>query len=401
MFSTVALGSAGSTLLTLRYQAAAPLGLVDTLLFGLVVPLLFAAIGVLIVARVPGNRVGWLLLTPALAITVLGLLDSYLLQQASVALTPTPLLLALFWLGTCGWLWLVFPLLLIAQLFPNGHALAPRWRLLAAGTLMWAALFALLAALSRSYVTIDPPYLELINPYGLIDLTQLDRIITVIWFPGLLLLTGLSAIAVLLRYRRAGSVEREQMKWLLYACVLFAAVYIGGGVLGISGEPTTAGQMHNLLFTFTVCFIPLAIGGAVLRYRLFDIDVIIRRTLVYALLTFSLGAIYFGSVVALQTVFVRLTGQASTLAVVASTLVIAALFGPLRGRVQAFIDRRFFRKKYNAQLVLEQFAQRAQQQADLDTVSADVLATVQETLEPEGVQLWLLRRSGCRATMPG
>lgn len=136
---------------------------------------------------------------------------------------------------------------------------------------------------------------------------------------------------------------------------------------------------------------PFCLRIAILRYRLFDIDVIIRRPLVYSALTLSPGAVYLGSVALLQALFVRLTGEESTLAVVTSTLAIAALFQPLRRRVQAFIDRRFFRKKYDARLLLEQFARCAQQDADLDVRSSDVLTTVQETLAPEGVKLWLVQ----------
>jgi hypothetical protein len=137
---------------------------------------------------------------------------------------------------------------------------------------------------------------------------------------------------------------------------------------------------------------PISMGIAITRYRLFDIQIIIRRTLLYTLLTLALGAVYFGSVVALQALFVQLTGQESALAVVASTLAIAALFGPARRRLQTFIDRRFFRHKYDAQQVLEAFAQRAQYEADLDALADDMLGVVRNTLEPERAQLWLVRR---------
>jgi hypothetical protein len=147
-----------------------------------------------------------------------------------------------------------------------------------------------------------------------------------------------------------------------------------------------------MLYVLLTVLTPLSLGIAITRYRLFDIDVVIRRTLVYTLLTLALGATYLLSVVALQALFVRLTGQESTLAVVASTLAIAALFGPLRTRVQTLVDRRFFRRKYDAQQVLAQFAARAQREAEQHALSADLIGTVQEALEPERVTLWLLRR---------
>jgi hypothetical protein len=195
------------------------------------------------------------------------------------------------------------------------------------------------------------------------------------------------------------SVSRTQLRWgfggFLACIVLFLPQYLV--VFGALNSAPTALQTlftassivaGNLAYpVFASC-----IAIAILRYRLFDIDIIIRRTLVYAVLTLTLGATYLLSIVTLQALFVETTGQTSTLAVVASTLAIAALFQPLRSLVQAFIDRRFFRKKYDARQVLEQFAARAQQEADLDMISADILGTVQETLEPERVTLWL--RSG-------
>lgn len=148
-----------------------------------------------------------------------------------------------------------------------------------------------------------------------------------------------------------------------------------------------------VLYVLLTALTPLSLGIAITRYRLFDITVVIRRTLIYGVLTLTLVGTYVLSVIGIQALFVGLTGQESTLAVVASTLALAALFQPLRVRVQGFIDRRFFRKKYDATLVLAEFAARAQRESDLDTVSADVLGTVQETLEPDQVTLWLVRRS--------
>ena len=198
-------------------------------------------------------------------------------------------------------------------------------------------------------------------------------------------------------------VSRAQLRWgfggFLVAIVLFLPQYLV--VFGGLNDAPSALQAlvtnvaylgQGLAFPVFACCIAVAI----LRYRLFDIDVIIRRTLVYAVLTLTLGATYFSGVVALQWLFVRLTGQANTLAIVASTLVIAVLFGPLRRLVQAFIDRRFFRRKYDAQLVLAQFAARAQREAELDALSADLLATVDETLKPEQVTLWLVRSQEVR-----
>jgi hypothetical protein len=220
LFGVVALSSAAAALAMLLQRAPATplLRFVNDLSFSLVTPLLFAGVGALILSRLPGHRIGWLIMTPALAIGVYGLLDAYLQPLAAAPPKPTPLLLLLVWVTGWSWVWLVFPLLLIAQLFPSGRALSPRWRALARATLGWAGLFVALVTLSRTYTTIDTtPALMLENPFGIFDLQWLDAIVGAVWIPGLLILTGLSATTVVLRYRRASLVEREQIAWLLYA----------------------------------------------------------------------------------------------------------------------------------------------------------------------------------------
>jgi hypothetical protein len=372
-------------------SSADPLAQLAALWFDLLIIPTLAGVGALIVAHRPHNRVGLLLLIPALVMAFVSLAQPYLAQASALPVYATPLLLFLVWATSWSWIWLIFPLLLILQLFPSGSPLSPRWRIVASITLGWAGLFVLFVTFAQQYATVEPPYLELVNPFGVLDTAQLGLLVTTIWVPGLLILTGLSTLALGLRYRRAGAMERAQIAWLLAACMLFALVYIIGGILGIGGESTVAGQIYDLLFGLTVLAIPLAIGIAILRYQLFDIAIIIRRTLIYAVLTIMLVGTYFLCVIGLQALFVRFTGQESTLAVVASTLTIAALFQPLRLRVQQIIDRRFFRQKYDAERVLAQFAQRAQQEADLDAISADLLTTVQTTREPAQVELWLVR----------
>jgi len=393
LFGFTALSSIGVGLGKWSWEGQASLfEQLNALWFNLLIIPTLAGVGALIFARRPANRIGVLLLIPALMLAIITLTQPYLAQFTTEPPEAIPLLLFLVWLNGWGWIWLIFPLLLIIQLFPSGRPLSPRWRIVAYATIGWAGLFVLALTLSRVYNTIEPPLIELVNPYGMLEFQQLELLIEVVWIPGLLLLTGLSLVALGLRFRRADQVERDQIKWLLSAWVLFAGVYIGGGLLGVGGEAGLGGQIFSFFFNLTVLALPLAIGVAILRYRVFDIDIIIRRTLVYGALTISLGAVYLTGVVILQALFVRLTGAESTLAVVVSTLAIAALFQPLRRQVQAIIDRRFFRRKYDAQQVLEQFARRAQQESDLDAISADLVRTVQETLEPEGLRLWLVRR---------
>jgi len=194
-------------------------------------------------------------------------------------------------------------------------------------------------------------------------------------------------------------VVRAQTGWLLLALACYIVPVVIGYPLLLFAPQTPSGinqgvpGLIDFMIILTGLATPICFGIAITRYRLFDIELVIRRTLVYTLLTLTLGGTYLVGVVVLQALFRRLTGQESALAVVASTLAIAALFGPLRRGVQALIDRRFFRKKYDARLVLAQFAVRAQQEADLDTLAADLLETVDETLKPADVRLWIVRRA--------
>jgi hypothetical protein len=186
--------------------------------------------------------------------------------------------------------------------------------------------------------------------------------------------------SVVVRFRRSRGAEREQMKWFVCAVAPMLVIPIGDYLPGIIGSVAFAGVLIAL---------PTAIGIAVLKYRLYDIDVIINRTLVYGSLTATLVVVYFGGIVLLQRVFVVLIGEQSTLAVVASTLLIAALFTPLRRRIQAFIDRRFYRRKYDARKTLEAFSATLRDETDLDALSDDLVGVVRETMQPAHVSLWL------------
>jgi len=203
---------------------------------------------------------------------------------------------------------------------------------------------------------------------------------------------GLAAQAV--RYRRAGSRQRARTKWVLLviagACAGYACVYLPGMLLPASGR---AGLIYDLfgvsVFWLLALPIPVALIVAMLRYRLFDVNVLINRTIVYGLLTAALLIVYVGSVVLLQTLFRTLIGSESQLAIVASTLAIAALFSPLRSHIQSFVDRRFYRKKYDAARTLESFSARLRNETDLDALGTDLIAVVTETMQPEHTSLWL------------
>jgi membrane protein CcdC involved in cytochrome C biogenesis len=196
----------------------------------------------------------------------------------------------------------------------------------------------------------------------------------------------LSALSIVVRYRRAGGAERQQLKWFALAAVLIGAV-TAGHLLFLDALLPEA--LVNMLDAVTITVLYVAVGIAILRYRLYDIDIIINRTLVYGSLTVTLVLVYFGSVVGLQYILRALTGQESQLAIVASTLVIAALFNPLRQRIQNFIDHSFYRRTYDAAKTLESFSAKLRDETDLDNVSAEMVSVVQETMQPEHVSLWL------------
>jgi hypothetical protein len=200
-----------------------------------------------------------------------------------------------------------------------------------------------------------------------------------------------------LRYRRSGGEERQQIKWIAFAASVVVVVYAITMIASLAFPEeswTTAGSVWWLnLLTYAVLasfsLVPIAVGIAILKYRLYEIDLLINRALVYGPLTATLIALYFGGIVVLQRLFVLLTGQQSTLAVVASTLLIAALFTPLRRRIQSFIDRRFYRSKYDARKTLEAFSARLRDETDLEALNDELVGVVRETMQPAHVSLWL------------
>ena len=198
-------------------------------------------------------------------------------------------------------------------------------------------------------------------------------------------------ISLVVRFRRARGQERQQLKWFAFSSVVFCTVFAIGPVLWYLPESSGAEWVWTVLFLSGASTIPVATGIAILRYRLYNIDVLIHRTLVSGSLTATLVALYFGVIVMLQRLFVLLTGQQSTLAVVASTLVIAALFTPFRRPVQSFIDRRFYRRKYDARSPVEAFSAHIRDETDLEALSDDLVGAVRETMQPAHVSLWLKR----------
>src|SRR5215217_2045902 len=343
----------------------------------------YAPVGALIASRHPENLVGWLL-------CLYGLVISYFCAEYAIyALLAEPNSLpageALVWI--VSW---VLPIIIglsafLYLLFPTGRLPSRRWRWVAwlTGALVLAGVITS-ALSSGALMGILGP---IQNPLGVEGFTSIYKALLYILATVAL---GAVVLSVFMRLRHTIGVERQQIKWFAYAA---AAKEIAGGLAYlIPIWIDTPLWFERMGFALNIAFIPavpIAIGIAILRYRLYDIDILINRTLVYGSLSAILVALYFVGIVVLQRLFVALTGEKSTLAVVASTLVIAALFTPLRRRVQSFIDRRFYRRKYDARKTLEAFSAQLRDETDLNALSDDLTGVVRETMQPAHVSLWL------------
>jgi uncharacterized membrane protein YhdT len=345
----------------------------------------YAPVGALIASRHPANPVGWLLCLYGLVISI----SNFTAQYATYALLAQPDSLpageALAWITS--WILPVINGLTVFYilLFPTGRLPGRRWRWLGWLTVAFVVVGVILAAFSPGALLgmLGP----IRNPLGIEGLTNVYKAVLFTMAP---LLTVAAALAVFTRLRRATGVERQQIKWFTYAAAASVIATILAYIIpGVIETPTWFERLGFALNIATIPAIPVAIGIAILRYRLYDIDLLINRTLVYGSLTATLVALYFGGIVVLQRVFVILTGERSTLAVVASTLLIAALFNPLRRRIQGFIDRRFYRRKYDARKTLEAFSATLRDETDLAALNNDLVGVVRETMQPAHISLWL------------
>jgi hypothetical protein len=372
------------------YQRTGPTLLfdwVEAVGFGVALPIVFSVPAALIIARQPANRVGWLMMLVGL--TPVAPLNTMVAALPSPPAALTPGIFLLVWFDAWSWIPLIFPIFLIPLNFPTGRPPTPRWNWVNRLALVMWLVFIMLTPFIDT-VSPNNGAWSLPNPIGLIPAAAVNGPFMIVWSAGLLTMVAASVASLFVRYRRAQSRERQQITWLLYAGAWFLVVYASGLLSKGSGHMSGLG---NLLFLLSILAIPIAIAIAILRYNLYDINVIVRKTLVYAALTALLGLVYFGSVVLLQRLFGAVTGFGqSPLAIVVSTLVIAALFTPLRRRIQDWIDRRFYRKKYDAQQVLARFALTARDETDLDALTVELARVVEETLRPERVGVWLKGR---------
>jgi hypothetical protein len=344
----------------------------------------YSTVGAVIVPRMPQeNRIGWLFCAIGLLWAVLHFIGEY----AIYALLAEPGSLPAGELASWVYSWLWVPglglLMFICLLFPNWRLPSARWRWFARLSALATLVGMVLAAFSPGRIVLGLPAIR--NPLGIEGLPNAYKPVQVL----MLVLIAISVASLLMRRVYARGVERQQTKWFTYT----SAVVASGAILQyIISEPlglVWLGGVAYALVLIGLVGIPISMGIAITRYKLYEIDLLINRTLVYGSLTAMLVGLYFGGIVVLQRVFVLLTGQQSTLAVVASTLLIAALFTPLRRRIQSFIDRRFYRRKYDARKTLEAFSTTLRDEADLEALNNDLVGVVRETMQPAHVSLWL------------
>jgi hypothetical protein len=342
---------------------------------------LLATVGALIATRHPRNAIGWLFCASAALCqwaNAVGAYSFFAEERALPGVVWPTVVFAPAWgtgillVGVLGF-----------QLFPDGRPLSPRWR--------WLVLVGVgLVSVSTASQILTPGPLEgapngYLNPVGV---PGMGRVLDVTWL-GLLVLNLASVVSLVLRFRRSHGVERQQLKlfagtvsFVIASIVALSLIHESTNVLDPLGEYT------NVVWLLLISLVPASVGVAILRYRLYDIDRVISKTLVYGSLTVVLGVSYVGLVLAGQALFSTFA-RGSNLAIAVSTLAVAAIFLPVRSSVQHFVDRRFYRRRYHAQRTLQAFGSRLREQIELDALSADLLEAVSETMQPASASLWL------------
>jgi hypothetical protein len=346
----------------------------------------FAVVGVVLAAKRPWNVVGWLLLGVALSLALNILFVRYSIYGllAHPGSLPGPTVTAA--LGSSAWVILISSLALLFLTFPHGRLPSPRWwpvvwGLLVIDVVVWTGNTLVPGPLTRPMNHHD-------NPLGIGALGSYRAALST---PGylLVLIFVASAVSLVQRFRRARGDERQQYKWFTFAAALFPVAMVGVQLLdAVYGQASTADAIGSTITGIVATAIPIATAIAVLRYRLYEIDRIVSRTVVYVVLTLVLGGIYVGLVLASEALFTSVA-RGSSVAVALSTLIVAGLFLPVRRRVQRVVDRRFYRSRIDAEAMLAQFGTRLQHEADLDTLLSDVRSVVAEALAPAHVSLWL------------
>jgi hypothetical protein len=362
-------GSAGDP-----FAGSAPRAVLDALTITL-----FATVGLVVARKRPTNPVGWVLcvIPPTLGVLLVSntLYESLAADESG---GPAPELVA--WIAS--WIWIPFvfsALILFPLLFPTGKVPTPRWRLV----LVAAAVAFPLLLIGTAF---EPGRLKgypFDNPFGAPNVFRTPMLIfRSVGFALMVSCTFAAAASLILRFRRSRGEERQQLKWVTAAAAVLVLTF------ALPTELVVSEQGGFVAILLGLSLVEVAVGIAMLRYRLYDVDLVINRALVYGSLTATLAGTYAGTVLLLQLALSGVT-EGSGLAVAASTLAVAALFRPVRARIQRTVDRRFFRSRYDAALIVGGFAERLRDEVDLRTVGTDLLDAVHATVQPSHASLWL------------
>ena len=342
----------------------------------------FAALGALVASRRPRNPIGWILCLSPVALGLTQFARDWYVHTQFADPGSLPIAAGLMWAANWAWILGFMPLLtLLLLLFPGGRPPSPRWRW--AGWVAGAAMTMLFVGYAFAPGPLED-YPRVDNPLGVggaaSDVLSAFR---GLGFPLFLVAAVASMASLVVRFRRSRGVERQQVKWMAAAAAFTVCAWIGTAVFD-----QVLGIDVSGVLTVGLLALPAATAIAVLRYRLYDLDLVVNRTLVYGALTATLVGSYLGLVLLFQLLLDPLT-ESSDLAIAGSTLAVAALFGPARNRIQAAVDRRFYRRRYDAARTVEAFSARLRDEVALEAVSGELRSVAQRTLEPAHVSLWL------------
>jgi hypothetical protein len=347
----------------------------------------FPTVGAVVASRRPHNPIGWIFLVAGIPFALSGFAHGYAVYGLFTEPGSLPGAEAMAWLAS----WLFIPPLFAAPaflflLFPEGRALSSRWHIVG-----WVAALGIVCTVLFAFAPgrlEEPPFDDVVNPFGIEAADSILSLVATVGWASILLSVLAAAVSMVVRLRRARGRERQQLKWVASAAGLFALANVVGSTT-LSSQDEEIGQ---LVVLFAYAGIPMAAGVSILRHRLYDLDRVLNRALVYGALTVLLAGAYLGIVVAFQNAIPG--ADDSDLTIAGSTLAVAALFRPLRARLQSFIDRRFYRRRYDAQRTLEQFTARLRDEIDLDALNRELVAVVSDTMQPAHASLWLRPQRG-------
>ncbi len=337
-------------------------------------------VGMVIAFKMPRNLYGWIWLTLGLGFCLENFGIAYVTQGVLIEPGSLPMAAEALAFAGIGWVLGIAMFSFGLYLFPTGELPSRHWRPVA-----WIALAALAIALGLGWAMPGiSGIVPIENPFGIEgEVGEIVTLLTNVAVYTLFASLFVGVLSIIVRYRKSTGVERKQLKWFFFGTLLFGAYLVSDIIYELPGV------WESVKEAIAFSILPVSIGIAIVRHQLFDIDILIRRTLIYSIITAMLALFYFGAVIVLQQVFRAITGAGDDLAIIISTLTIAALFNPLRHRVQDTIDHRFYRRKYDAQKVLERFAATVRDEVELEKLTGELLNVVNETMQPTSVSLWL------------